>query len=173
MASFQHHSGTGGHRWVKSSPATDSVSCRWTIVDMATARTPWHREYGRPDGEEARRLLDHLGIARAAVEGYSMGARSTAFLAWPIRPCRRAVLAASAPTGARHAARSDCACAEADSIDQVRTRPRARSAPLQSNQERPQRSRLHRSSLPRYRRLCRPVACPVLVAVGTMTCSVG
>jgi pimeloyl-ACP methyl ester carboxylesterase len=30
---------------------------------------------------DARRLLDHLGIARAAVIGYSMGARITAFLA--------------------------------------------------------------------------------------------
>lgn len=31
--------------------------------------------------EDARRLLDHLGIASAAVMGYSMGARITAFLA--------------------------------------------------------------------------------------------
>ncbi|HEU0157759.1 MAG TPA: alpha/beta hydrolase [Hyphomicrobiaceae bacterium] len=31
--------------------------------------------------EDARRLLDHLGIARADVMGYSMGARLTAFLA--------------------------------------------------------------------------------------------
>src|SRR4029077_14089408 len=31
--------------------------------------------------EDARRLLDHLGIARADVMGYSMGARITAFLA--------------------------------------------------------------------------------------------
>lgn len=31
--------------------------------------------------EDARRLLDHLGIARADVFGYSMGARLTAFLA--------------------------------------------------------------------------------------------
>ena len=30
--------------------------------------------------EDARRLLDHLGIARANVMGYSMGARITAFL---------------------------------------------------------------------------------------------
>ncbi|MFO1033063.1 MAG: alpha/beta hydrolase [Hyphomicrobiales bacterium] len=30
--------------------------------------------------EDARRLLDHLGIARAAVMGYSMGARISAFL---------------------------------------------------------------------------------------------
>ena len=31
--------------------------------------------------EDARRLLDHLGIARANVIGYSMGARIAAFLA--------------------------------------------------------------------------------------------
>ena len=31
--------------------------------------------------EDARRLLDHLGVARAHVMGYSMGARMTAFLA--------------------------------------------------------------------------------------------
>ena len=39
-------------------------------------------DYGSPVmAEDARRLLDHLGIARADVMGYSMGARITAFLA--------------------------------------------------------------------------------------------
>lgn len=38
--------------------------------------------YGSPVmAEDARRLLDHLGISRADVMGYSMGARITAFLA--------------------------------------------------------------------------------------------
>jgi pimeloyl-ACP methyl ester carboxylesterase len=38
--------------------------------------------YGTPRmAEDARRLLDHLGIGRADVMGYSMGARITAFLA--------------------------------------------------------------------------------------------
>lgn len=38
--------------------------------------------YGAPTmAEDARRLLDHLGIARADIMGYSMGARITAFLA--------------------------------------------------------------------------------------------
>jgi pimeloyl-ACP methyl ester carboxylesterase len=38
--------------------------------------------YGAPlMAEDARRLLDHLGIGRADVMGYSMGARITAFLA--------------------------------------------------------------------------------------------
>ena len=50
-----------------------------------------HGESGKPHdpeayrphvmAEDARRLLDHLGIARADVMGYSMGARITAFLA--------------------------------------------------------------------------------------------
>ncbi len=39
-------------------------------------------DYGAPlMAEDARRLLDHLGIARADVMGYSMGARISAFLA--------------------------------------------------------------------------------------------
>jgi pimeloyl-ACP methyl ester carboxylesterase len=39
-------------------------------------------EYGAPlMAEDARRLLDHLGIARAHLVGYSMGARISAFLA--------------------------------------------------------------------------------------------
>lgn len=39
-------------------------------------------EYGGPTmAEDARRLLDHLGVARADVMGYSMGARVAAFLA--------------------------------------------------------------------------------------------
>ncbi len=38
-------------------------------------------DYGAPVmAEDARRLLDHLGIGKAAVMGYSMGARITAFL---------------------------------------------------------------------------------------------
>jgi pimeloyl-ACP methyl ester carboxylesterase len=39
-------------------------------------------DYGSPlMAEDARALLDHLGIAKADVMGYSMGARITAFLA--------------------------------------------------------------------------------------------
>ena len=39
-------------------------------------------DYGAPlMAEDARRLLDHLGIDQACVMGYSMGARITAFLA--------------------------------------------------------------------------------------------
>src|SRR5215510_3030214 len=40
------------------------------------------KEYGVASmAEDARRLLDHLGVARADVMGYSMGARISAFLA--------------------------------------------------------------------------------------------
>jgi pimeloyl-ACP methyl ester carboxylesterase len=40
------------------------------------------QEYGTPRmAEDARRVLDHLGIGRADVMGYSMGARIAAFLA--------------------------------------------------------------------------------------------
>jgi pimeloyl-ACP methyl ester carboxylesterase len=44
--------------------------------------------YGAPImAEDARRLLDHLGISRAHIIGYSMGARIAAFLAMA-RPAR-------------------------------------------------------------------------------------
>lgn len=40
------------------------------------------QDYGTPRmADDARRLLDHLGIGRADVMGYSMGARITAFFA--------------------------------------------------------------------------------------------
>jgi pimeloyl-ACP methyl ester carboxylesterase len=40
------------------------------------------QDYGTPRmAEDARRVLDHVGIGRADVMGYSMGARITAFLA--------------------------------------------------------------------------------------------
>ena len=50
-------------------------------------------DYGSPlMAEDARHLLDHLGIARADVMGYSMGARITAFLAMNSPSCVRAAI---------------------------------------------------------------------------------
>ena len=48
----------------------------------ASAKLYRPEDYGGPlMAEDARRLLDHLGIARADVIGYSMGSRIAAFLA--------------------------------------------------------------------------------------------
>lgn len=48
----------------------------------ASAKLTRPEQYGAPTmAEDARRLLDHLGLRRADVMGYSMGARITAFLA--------------------------------------------------------------------------------------------
>lgn len=48
----------------------------------ASAKLHNQEDYGAPIMcEDARRLLDHLGLERADVMGYSMGARITAFLA--------------------------------------------------------------------------------------------
>lgn len=48
----------------------------------ASAKLYTPQDYGTPRmAEDARLLLDHLGIGRADVMGYSMGARITAFLA--------------------------------------------------------------------------------------------
>lgn len=78
--------------------------------------------------EDARRLLDHLGIARADVMGYSMGARITAFLtlAHPER-VRRAVfggLASRMITGFSNS-EEIAGGLEAQSVDDV-TDPAAR-----------------------------------------------
>jgi pimeloyl-ACP methyl ester carboxylesterase len=49
--------------------------------------------YGAPSmAEDARRLLDHLGIERADVMGYSMGARIAAFLVLAHQPRVRSVV---------------------------------------------------------------------------------
>ena len=86
-------------------------------------------DYGAPQmAEDARRLLDHLGIPRADVMGYSMGARITAFLALAhpdrVRSCIFGGLGINMVRGM--AGTGPIAHAlEAESIDQV-TNPTAR-----------------------------------------------
>lgn len=79
--------------------------------------------YGAPImAEDARRLLDHLGLPRADVMGYSMGARITAFLtmAHPAR-VRSAVFAGLGINMVRGMAGTGpiAHALEAESIDQV------------------------------------------------------
>ncbi len=79
--------------------------------------------YGAPImAEDARRLLDHLGLPRADVMGYSMGARVTAFLtmAHPAR-VRSAVFAGLGINMVRGMAGTGpiAHALEAESIDQV------------------------------------------------------
>ena len=86
-------------------------------------------DYGAPlMAEDARRLLDHLGVARADVMGYSMGARITAFLALahPAR-VRSAVFAGLGGNMVRPMAGTGpiAAALEAPSLDAV-TNPTAR-----------------------------------------------
>lgn len=74
--------------WVSTSWARDLLAAGRRVIafdnrghgDSGKPRNP--EAYRTPImAEDARRLLDHLGIASAAVIGYSMGARIAAFLA--------------------------------------------------------------------------------------------
>jgi pimeloyl-ACP methyl ester carboxylesterase len=94
--------------------------------------------YPAPEmAEDARRLLDHLGIARTLVMGYSMGARISAFLTinHPER-VRAAVFSGLAENMIKGFGRSEliAEALEAPSLEAV-TDPEARtSAPLPSRQ---------------------------------------
>jgi pimeloyl-ACP methyl ester carboxylesterase len=95
----------------------------------ASTKLYGHDDYGSPlMAEDARRLLDHLGIQRADVMGYSMGARITAFLALahPER-VRSAIFGGLGINMVRGLAGTGpiAHALEADSIDQV-TNPTAR-----------------------------------------------
>ncbi|MCL4768156.1 MAG: alpha/beta hydrolase [Hyphomicrobiaceae bacterium] len=131
-------------------------------------------DYGAPMmAEDARRLLDHLGLARADVMGYSMGARIAAFLALAhpgrVRSCIFGGLGINMVRGM--AGTGPIANAlEADSIDQV-TNPTARTFRAFAEQTgsdlkalaaciRSSRAPLAAEDLGR-------LACPVLVAVGS------
>jgi pimeloyl-ACP methyl ester carboxylesterase len=74
--------------WVSTSWVKDLVRAGRRVIALDNRG---HGESGKPHdpaaygtpvmAEDARRLLDHLGIQRADVIGYSMGARIAAFLA--------------------------------------------------------------------------------------------
>jgi pimeloyl-ACP methyl ester carboxylesterase len=130
-------------------------------------------QYGAPlMAEDARRLLDHLGIARAHLVGYSMGARIAAFLAiaHPERVARVVfgglginMVRGMAGTGPiAHAL-------EAPSIDDV-TNPTARTFRAFAEQTKSDLKALaaciRSSRAPLTAEMVASIASPVLVAVG-------
>ena len=139
------------------------------------ASTKSHRteDYGSPlMAEDARRLLDHLGIQRADVMGYSMGARIAAFLALahPER-VRSAIFAGMGINMVRGLAGTGpiAHALEADSIDAV-TNPTART--FRAFAEQTKADRLALAACIRGARdpitpeALQGVTCPALVAVG-------
>ena len=133
------------------------------------------RHYGAPlMAEDARRLLDHLGLARADVMGYSMGARISAFLtmAHPQR-VRSAIFAGLGINMVRGMAGTGpiAHALEAASIDDV-TNATARTFRAFAEQTRSDLKALAaciRSSRdPITAEALAGVRCPVLVAVGTL-----
>jgi pimeloyl-ACP methyl ester carboxylesterase len=130
--------------------------------------------YGAPlMAEDARRLLDHLGVPRADVMGYSMGARIAAFLALahPERVCS-AVFAGLGINMVRPMAGTGpiAAALEAESIDQV-TNATARTfrafAEKTGSDLKALAACIRSSREPITREMVARIACPVLVAVGT------
>jgi pimeloyl-ACP methyl ester carboxylesterase len=122
--------------------------------------------------EDARRLLDHLGIARADVMGYSMGARISAFLALahPDR-VRSAVFAGLAGNMVRPMAGTGpiAHALEAASIDDV-TNATARTfrafADRTGSDRRALAACIRGAREPLTREAVARIACPVLVVAG-------
>lgn len=131
--------------------------------------------YGAPVmAEDARRLLDHLGLGRADVMGYSMGARITAFLAMGhAARVRSAIFAGLGINMVRGLAGTGpiAHALEAPSIDDV-TNPTARTFRAFAEQTKSDRLALAaciRSSRdPITAEALGRITCPVLVAVGTL-----
>lgn len=131
-------------------------------------------DYGSPVmAEDSRGLLDHLGIVRADVMGYSMGARITAFLAMnhPDR-VRSAIFGGLGINMVRGLAGTGpiAHALEADSIDDV-TNPTARTfrafaeATKSDLKALAQCIRSARAVI--SAEMLQSLRCPVLVAVGT------
>jgi pimeloyl-ACP methyl ester carboxylesterase len=132
-------------------------------------------DYGAPlMAEDARRLLDHLAIPRADVMGYSMGARIAAFLALrhPER-VRSAIFAGLGINMVRGMAGTGpiAHALEAASIDEV-TNPTARTFRAFAEQTKSDLKALaacmRSSREPLTAEALAGLACPVLVAVGTL-----
>jgi pimeloyl-ACP methyl ester carboxylesterase len=123
--------------------------------------------------EDARRLLDHLGIARSDVMGYSMGARLTAFLALahPQR-VRSAIFGGLGGNMTRPLAGTGpiAYALEAGSIDEV-VNPTARTfrafAEKTGSDLAALAACIRGSREPISREMVAKIACPVLVATGT------
>jgi pimeloyl-ACP methyl ester carboxylesterase len=123
--------------------------------------------------EDARRLLDHLGISRADVMGYSMGARITAFLslAHPGR-VRSAIFGGLGGNMIRPMAGTGpiAAALEATSIEEVKN-PTARTfrafAERTHSDLKALAACIRGSRDPITREMVASLACPVLVATGT------
>lgn len=131
-------------------------------------------DYGAPlMAEDARRLLDHVGIERADVMGYSMGARISAFLALahPGR-VRSAVFGGLGINMVRPMAGTGpiAKALEAGSIDDV-TNATARTfrafAERTGGDLRALAACIRSSREPITREMVVKIACPVLVATGT------
>ncbi|WP_045837345.1 alpha/beta fold hydrolase [Hyphomicrobium sp. 99] len=123
--------------------------------------------------EDARRLLDHLGVARANVVGYSMGARIAAFLALthPDRVARvvfggLGINMVRGMAGTGPIARA----LEATSIEEV-TNPTARTFRVFAEQTKSDLKALaaciRSSRAPISAEMASEIAAPVLVAVGS------
>jgi pimeloyl-ACP methyl ester carboxylesterase len=130
-------------------------------------------DYGAPImAEDARRLLDHLGIARIHVMGYSMGARISAFLAFahPQR-VRSLVFGGLGLNMVRGVAGTGpvATALEADSIDDV-TNPTARTFRAFAEQTKSDLKALaaciRSSRAPITAEVLGRLTCPVLVVVG-------
>jgi pimeloyl-ACP methyl ester carboxylesterase len=123
--------------------------------------------------EDVRRLMDHLGIVRADVMGYSLGARISAFLALHHqRRVRSVVFGGLGINMVRGLAGTGpiAAALEAGSLDEV-TNPTAKTFRAFAEQTGSDLKALAQcirgSRVPITPDMLAQIACPVLVAVGT------